>query len=453
MFLAREKELSELRTEFSSDTKSAVLIYGKRRIGKSTLIKEASKSFDGIVVNHLCIKSTFGGNLDLLTRSIMFSLDLPELKFATITDLFSFVNKQNKRILIIIDEYQYFKESLKEGEVDSYFQGIVDNLSNKVKIVFCGSYISIMKELLKESNPLFGRFTKILFLEELNYYDAALFYPKLPIRDKIRFYSVFGGSPYVLVNLDYKKTLEENIKNLLIEQNSLLRTHIENVMLAEIRKTYDIRILEIIGNGKKKYGEILNLLGMKDSGLLDKQLKALLNMETITKVFPINKPDDKKKQFYEINDNLMRFYFSYIFGNDSIIYKFGADSYFTSRINNSLNTYVSYRFEGITNQYFIRLARNGLLENVEDFGSFWYDDKKNSKNGQFDCVLKEKDGYDFYEVKFYEKPMSLSDCENEEKQIREICDIYCKKIGFICSSGFNFKDSRYNLITGNEIYK
>ena len=216
MFLAREKELSELRTEFSSDTKSAVLIYGKRRIGKSTLIKEASKSFDGIVVNHLCIKSTFEGNLDLLTRSIMFSLDLPELKFSTITDLFSFVNKQNKRILIIIDEYQYFKESLKEGEVDSYFQGIVDNLSNKVKIVFCGSYISIMKELLKESNPLFGRFTKILFLEELNYYDAALFYPKLPIRDKIRFYSVFGGSPYVLVNLDYKKTLEENIKNLLI---------------------------------------------------------------------------------------------------------------------------------------------------------------------------------------------------------------------------------------------
>lgn len=453
MFLAREKELSELRTEFSSEKKSAVLIYGKRRIGKSTLLKEASKDFNGIVVNHLCAKSNFEGNLDLLTRSIMLSLELPEIKFSTINDLFSFVNKQNKRILIIIDEYQYFKESLKEGEIDSYFQGVVDNLSDKIKIVFCGSYISVMKELLKESNPLFGRFTKILRLEELNYYDAALFYPKLSVRDKIRFYSVFGGSPYVLVNLDYEKTLEDNIKSLLIEQNSLLRTHIESVMLAEIRKTYDIRILEIIGNGKKKYGEILNLLGMNDSGLLDKQLKALLNMETIIKVFPINKADDKKKQFYEIKDNLMRFYFSYIFGNDSMIYKFGPDSYFTSRINNSLNTYVSYRFEGIANQYFIRLARNGLLENIEDFGSFWYDDKKTSRNGQFDCVLKEKDGYDFYEVKFYEKTMTLSDCEKEEKQIRDICNIYCKKIGFICSAGFDFKDSRYDLITGNDIYK
>ena len=453
MFIARNKELSELKKEFTSTKKSAVLVYGKRRIGKSTLIKEASKDFDGIVVNHLCVKSSFEGNLDMLTRSIMISLELPEIKFPTIFDLFNFVNKQNKKILIILDEYQYLKESLKEGEVDSYMQGVVDNLSPKVKIVFCGSYIAVMKELLKESNPLFGRFTKILRIEELDYYDASLFYSKLPVREKIRFYSVFGGSPFVLSNLDYGKSLEDNIKDLLIEQNSLLRTHIESVMLTEIRKNYDVRILEIIGNGKKKYGEILNLLGMTDSGLLDKQLKALLNMETITKTFPINKSDDKKKQFYEIKDNLMRFYFSYIFGNDSIIYKFGSESFFNSKINSTLNNFVSFRFEGIAIQYFIRLARNGLLNDIEDFGSFWYDDKTSATNGQFDCVLKEKNGYDFYEVKFYEKPMTKTECEQEEKQVRNLCDIYCKKIGFICSAGFTFKDSKYELINAKDMYK
>ena len=452
MFIARKKELAELKTEFSSNKKSAVLIYGKRRIGKSTLIKEASKDFDGIVVNHLCVKSSFEGNLDLLTRSIMISLELPEMKFSTVFDLFSFVNKQNKKILIILDEYQYLKESLKEGEVDSYMQGVIDSLSENVKIVFCGSYIAVMKELLKESNPLFGRFTKIIRLEELDYYDASFFYPNLSNREKIRFYSVFGGSPFVLSNLNYDKSLEENIKNLLIEQDSLLRTHIESVMLTEIRKNFDVRILEVIANGKKKYSEILNLLGMTDSGLLDKQLKALLNMETISKTFPINKPNDKKKQFYEIKDNLMRFYFSYIFGNDSIIYKFGAASYFTSKINSSLNTFISYRFEGIANQYFMRLARNGILNNIEDFGSFWYDDKKNAANGQFDCVLKEKDGYDFYEVKFYEKPMTKAECETEEKQVRSLCEITCKKIGFICSAGFDFSDDKYELLDAAEIY-
>ncbi|MBO4706379.1 MAG: AAA family ATPase [Spirochaetaceae bacterium] len=452
MFIARQKELSELNQELSLRRKSAVLVYGKRRIGKSTLIKEASKNYTGIVVNHLCVKSSFEGNLDLLTKSIMLSLELPEMKFATIFDLFSFINKQNKKILIILDEYQYLKESLKEGEVDSYMQGIIDSLSENIKIILCGSYIAIMKELLQESNPLFGRFTKIIRLEELDYYDSSLFYPNLPNREKIRFYSVFGGSPFVLANLNYEKTLEENIKDLLIEQNSLLRTHIESVMLTEIKKNYDVRILEIIGNGKKKYSELQNLLGMRESGLLDKQLKALLNMETITKTFPINKPNDKKKQFYEIKDNLMRFYFTYIFGNDSIIYRFGAAQFFNLKISNTLNTFISFRFEGMANQYFMRLARNGKLPDIEDFGSYWYDDKKTATNGQFDCVLKEKDGYDFYEVKFYEKPMSKAECEKEEAQVRLLCDINCKKVGFVCSAGFDFKSKKYELIDDRMIF-
>ena len=87
-----------------------------------------------------------------------------------IFDLFDFLESQNKKILLILDEYQYFKESKKDNEVDSYLQNIVDRMSDKIKIVLCGSYISVMKELIKESNPLFGRFTKILHIEEFDYY-------------------------------------------------------------------------------------------------------------------------------------------------------------------------------------------------------------------------------------------------------------------------------------------
>ncbi len=374
------------------------------------------------------------------------------MKFSTIFDLFAFVKSLNRKILIILDEYQYLKESLKEGETDSLMQIVVDSLSENVKLVFCGSYIAAMKELLAESNPLFGRFTKIVRLEEMDYLDASRFYPNLSLWDKIRFYCVFGGSPYVLCNLDYTKSLEDNIKELLIEQDSLLRTYIENVMLREIQKNYDSRILEVIGNGKKKYKEIINFLGMKETGLLDKMLKSLINMETVVKTSPINKRDNKKKQFYEIKDSLMRFYFTYIFSNDSFIFKFGADSFFNLKIKESLNTFISYRFEGIARQYFIRLAHNGLLKEIEDFGSYWYDDKENKTNGQFDCVLKEKDGYDFYEVKFYEKPMTKGECENEEAQIKRLTNIDCKKIGFICSSGFEFVDPKYEFITAEDLY-
>jgi len=452
MFVAREKELFELKNQFTSEKKSVVLIYGKRRVGKSTLIKEAAKNFDGIVINHLCVKSTFEGNLSLLVRSVTMALNFPKMEFSTIFDLFDFLKMQNKKILLVLDEYQYFKESKKDFELDSLMQSIVDNLPENIKIVFCGSYISIMKELLEESNPLFGRFTKIIRIEEFDYYDSAKFYPNLSVREKIRFYSVFGGSPYVLSNLDYSKTLEENIQNLLINQDSLLRTYIESVMLKEIQKSFDIRILEIIANGKKRYKEISNLLNSQDNGLLDKQLKNLINMETVEKVFPINKANDKKKQFYEIKDNLMRFYFSYIFANDSLISKFGEKVFFENKISVSLNTFVSFRFEGIVNQYFKIQAHSGNLKTIEDFGSFWYDDKKSGKNGQFDCVLKENDGYDFYEVKFYEKPMTLFECEQEEKQVRDLVDLSCKKIGFVCSSGFDFESEKYELITGEDLY-
>ncbi|MBR0520453.1 MAG: hypothetical protein IJJ95_03865, partial [Spirochaetales bacterium] len=83
---------------------------------------------------------------------------------------------------------------------------------------------------------------------------------------------------------------------------------------------------------------------------------------------------------------------------------------------------------------------------------FWYDDKKNRRNGQFDCVLKRSDCYDFYEVKFFESPMTLKECEEEERQIRSIVDLACNRIGFICSAGFNFTNDRYVLIEGRDLY-
>ena len=452
MFKGREKEYKQLVGEFSTKRKSAVLVYGKRRVGKSTLIKEAAQNFDGIVISHLFSRTSFEGNLSFLARSICSALSLPQMTFSNLFDIFDFLNAQNKKILLVFDEYQYLKETLKENEVDSFMQAIIDSLSENIKLVLCGSYISIIKELLQESNPLFGRFTLVMRVEEFDYLDAALFYPNLSVREKIRFYSVFGGSPYVLTNLNYEKSLEENIVNLLIDQNSLLRTYIENIMLKEIQKSFDIRILETLGNGKKRYSEILNVLNMKDSGLLDKQLKNLISMETIAKVFPINRSGDKKKQFYEIRDNLMRFFFSYIFANEALISKFGEEEFFKRTIAPSLDTFVSYRFEGIVNQYFSRLVKAGQLQNIEDFGSFWYDDAKSGKNGQFDCVLKESDGYDFFEVKFYERPMNLAECEKEETQIREIAELSCKKTGFVCSAGFDFTDGRYECITGEDIY-
>ena len=416
MFIGREKELSELEEQFSSERKTSILIYGKRGIGKSTLISQAVRSYPGIVINFECIKSTYLGNVTLLSKNVCEALNLPEMKFSSLADIFQFLEKQNKQILVILDEYQYLKETGKKEEIDSYMQYIIDHLENQVKIILCGSYITVMRELLEEENPLFGRFTSVIHLQEMDYLTASCFYPDLSSEQKIRIYSVFGGSPYVLSLIQPEKGIAYNIIKYLLPSTGILRIYIENVMLKEIKKAYDVRILEVIGNGKKRYSDINMSLGGDGNGLLDKQLKNLLDMETIHKEFPVNKPDDKKKQFYTISDNLLRFYFAYVFD-------------------------------------FMIQVRTGKRRGIQNVGTFWYDDPKGKKSNEFDCVLKRREGYDFYECRFMKNPLTRGICDEEKEQIQSVSDIlHPVTIGFISASGFSFQSDQYDLISGDDLF-
>ena len=456
MFVGRKKELQHLSFELSDWKKrSAILIYGKRRVGKSTLIGEAAKNFDGIVFNHLCVSSSFEGNLELICRSVCDGLSLPYMKFESLFALMDFLKTLDQRILLIIDEYPYLKQAKKKNEVDSYMQVVIDRLPQNVKLILCGSYITVMKELLTEDNPLFGRFSLIQHIHDFDYHEASEFYPNLSVRDKISFYAVFGGCPYVLKNLNYSKSLRENIEEFLLPETGLIRSHIENVILREIQKSFDIRVLETIGNGKKKYSEIRDGIGGVETGLLDKQLKILLDMETIQKLAPINRKNDKKKQFYEIVDNLMRFYFSYLFSRTGVISRIGEIQFYDKYIQTSLTQFVSRRFEDITLQYFHRMAILGKYPNVEDFGSYWYDDPTTKTNGEFDCVLKNSGGkYDFYECKYCDRPMTLEECREEKHQVEKIQGMQAARVGFVCTGGFAFEDEgEFILLSGENLYE
>lgn len=456
MFIGRQKELSSLIKELSSwEKRTAVLVYGKRRVGKSTLIKEASRSFNGLVINHLCVTSTFEGNLELIYRSVSEGLSLPKMYFDSLFDMMEYLQTLDKKILLIIDEYQYLKQTKKKNEVDSYVQAVIDRLPNNVKLILCGSYVTVMKELLLEDNPLFGRFSLIQHIHDFDYYEASLFYQNLPVRDKVAFYGVFGGCPYVLENLNVEKTVKENIIDLLLPETGIIRTHIENIMLKEIQKSFDARILEALGNGKKRYTEIKDKIGGPETGLLDKQLKILLDMETIQKTEPINCRNDRKKLFYEISDNLMRFYFSFIFGVAGTISRIGEEQFFNRNIEKNLEQFISRRLEGLTLQFFHRMSLMGKYANIDDFGSYWYDDPTTKTNGEFDCVIKRSgELYDFYECKYFNRPMSLSECNKERDQLKNIKGIKVSKIGFVCTGGFAFDDNQeFILIDGNFLYQ
>ena len=148
----------------------------------------------------------------------------------------------------------------------------------------------------------------------------------------------------------------------------------------------------------------------------------------------------------------MRFYFIYIFNNTNIIESIGANQFYEKYIKDSIEGFINKRFKNIVEQYFIRQCKNGKMKDVLNIGSYWYDDQKNHKNGQFDCVLQVKNGYKVYEIKRLKDKMSKKMCETEISKIKIINDLNVVDIGIVSSNGFEFNMKDVDLITGKDIY-
>lgn len=453
MFLGREKEIQILNDFAANKNAKAGIIYGKRRVGKSTLIQEFSKVFNGITIAYECGKISLERNMELFADTVSSSIGTSFGK-SDFKAIFSILGMIDRKFLIIIDEYQFLKKRSDDYEMDSILKQVIDNLSANIKIIINGSSISVMKDILKYENPLYGRFDMIMNLKEFDYYDSAKFYPELNVRDKISYYAVFGGSPYVLSCLNPSISLKENIKKLLLSDTGTLRTYIEYVITSEIDgMPYLQSILESIRNSKLRYSEIENKTNISSTGILSRYLEILVRMDFVDALSPINKKNDKKKKFYSIKDNLLRFYYTYIYTRRGELNLIGEENFYNKYIANSLDTFISYRFERIAWQYFSRKAKFKGYE-ILDIGSYWFDDKKNKTNREFDCVVQLSDGeYSCYEVKFYQHPMPEEEARKEIAKINDIGELSIKHTGLICSAGFSgshIDDSDY--VTGDDLY-
>ena len=458
MFIAREKELA-LINEILGKPSGSAMIYGKRKVGKTTLITEALKNSKDKTIYYECIKSSIEDNIeglvDVLVRENVLAVPL---SFKTLTDVFSYLNTLPQNFNIVIDEYPYLKIFSKPETVDSVFQKIIDNCLSNIRLFVSGSHIGMMKDMLQEKNALYGRFSLTIHLKELNYKEAAFFYPEKSVYDKVSFYSVFGGSPYINSFIDSDKSLKENIISTVLNDTHPVFHYAEHLLITDFTNAVNAeRIFYAISNGKKKYGEIESKLKMKNNGLLSKQLSALTGMEIISKAFPINKKDDNKKISYEINDNLLRFYYAFIYKNRSALQVLGANAFYDEYIEEPLKQFVSFRFEEICRSFFSLSAFSGKLKGITNIGTFYYDDSITKTSGEFDVVLQRKGTetdfiYDVYEVKYYTSPLTKADMYKEAEKIRNIKGLTLGTTGFISVSGYEKEDDSFHCISGEELY-
>ena len=179
-------------------------------------------------------------------------------------------------------------------------------------------------------------------------------------------------------------------------------------------------------------------------------MKSLVNIKILKKTYPINKLDDDKKAYYELDDNVLRFFYTYVYGKNSIIISIGKDNFYETYIKDSLTTYISNRFEEIVRKYFSILAHNNKLQGIRNIGTYYYDDSKNKKNWKFDVVLEFKDYFKIVEVKFYKNILTLAEMNKEVSQINEIKTNNKLEYAFISTSGY--EESSYECINIDSLY-
>ncbi|MCR5625420.1 MAG: ATP-binding protein [Lachnospiraceae bacterium] len=445
IFFGRIKQLEKIKKEMLSDEMRMTLIYGRRRVGKSELIKQAIKESGVKSFYYECKQVTEKSNVQSMCQVISEVQNLPKLGYTNIEDLFNYVfsTAMKENIVFVLDEYPYLRENVKG--LDSILQSLIDKYreKSKLKLVILGSYVDVMKSLLGHSNPLFGRVDLVIDLKQMDYYESAMFYPNLSDEDKVRIYSVFGGIPYYNRLIDDKKTVKENIIDLIASPGARLENEVSMYLSAEISKIVNANeVFEALARGFTKYSDILSQSHVSSGPTLVDVLEKLIKMEVVEKKAPINDEGNKKKMGYYICDNLSLFYYRYIFKYSSQLEIMDPDVFYEKYINPDFEEYyVPHKFEEICRQYLVRQNRSGKIEPVlEKIGKYYYDDPKTHTNGEFDVVSIDESGYVFYEVKFRKRKISKEVVDEEIQQVMNT-GLNCYKYVFFSRSGFSVKET------------
>lgn len=457
-FIGREEEQKAIQALLSGDGYKGCVIYGRRRMGKTELVKHILMHKGVPCIMYQCKESSELDNTILFTQLLRDVLNIPYLSFERFMDAVSFLfdYAKDKDIYFVLDEYPYLRNVIKG--CDSTLQSIIDKhaMDSHMKFFLLGSSISTMEDVLTYRSPLYMRFSLSIFLKQMDYYDSAKFYPSFSEDDKVRLYAAFGGVPFYNAQIDKKASVKENIIRLLSGQFSGLKEFLDTYLKEELRKINNANVVfEAIALGAYHYSDILSESHIESSALLNATLQKLVKMDLIEYQAPINDKNNKKKAGYRISDFCVRFYYRFIYKNSSP-HKMTSDEVFYDKFvkEEFEDKVVPNTFETITKQYIIRENKRGNFDPIFlDIGTYWYDNPVKKKNGQFDVIGKNEKGYVFFECKFTKDPIDDIVIKEELSQVAET-NLDVVQYGFVSKNGFKLKgEYPYLFITLQDLYR
>lgn len=380
MFIGREKELQFLNERFNSKKSELIVLYGRRRVGKTETLKEFCK--DKKHIFYSCKECTDSEQLQSFSEVIL-RTEIPASKYISSFEdweqLFKSILEieSNEKKLLIIDEFPYMVKNNKE--IPSILQNLWDNLlkDKNVMIILCGSSMSfIEKEILAEKNPLYGRATGIYKMTQMDFYDAIKFFPKFSLEDKVYAYSILGGIPHYLKEFDDSKSLAKNIQDNILKKGCILYNEIEFLLHQELRETtlYNT-IIEAIALGNTKLNDIYLKTNIDKTKIMV-YITNLMELEIIEKEFSV---DSKLKEqaniqrgIYKLTDNFFKFWYAFVFPNISALELGDTKGVYDFYIKPNLNHFSSNSFENICIQYLQNLNINNKIEfRFKNIGRWW----------------------------------------------------------------------------------
>lgn len=387
-FYCRDEELRKLHTRYNSDRFECIVVYGRRRVGKTALINEFCKDKPAIFFSAL--NTTEKENLEVLSKAVM-GFERPETENAPVFPAYDAVLDEltvltkDKRIVVVIDEYPYLAKA--KPAISAMLQHVIDHKWNdsKMFLILCGSSMSFMEnQVLGQESPLYGRRTGQFKIEPLDYKETAVFHPNLSETDNALIYGITGGVPHYINKLDVRTTVDEALLENLFDRSGYLYEEPGNLLKQELREPaiYNA-IIKAIAEGASRLNDIRTKVG-EETAVISKYLKTLMELGIVKKETPIAEKAGKKT-IYLLADNFFRFWYRFVPSNISAIDSGRIAKTYPHAVGEHLADYMGLTFEKMCREYLLYYADTLPIE-LNEIGQWWGTDVKKKTQVQIDIV-------------------------------------------------------------------
>ena len=446
-FIGRKSELEKLHAEYSRNS-SFVVIYGRRRVGKTTLIKEFLKektAFYFLATEELESQSMkrLAGVIARTTKNTL----LQKAAFTDWLDLFRVIAdyKPEEKKVLVIDEFPYLVKT--NSAFPSILQNAWDEIlkDSNVMLILSGSLIGMMqKYALSYDSPLYGRRTAQMRLAPLPFTDVYAV-QQMPFDQAVEQYAVTGGVPKYLEFFEDGRSLEEQLKDTVLSKNGFLYEEPNFLLKSESATAVNyFSIMKAIADGNHKLGKIAGVLGQETSALTP-YLATLSDLGFVEKRTPITekKPEKSRKGLYLIADNFIRFWFRYVYPYKGELELDNVQIVLDEMNQDFREKFVAFAYEDICKTIFSELCKNGAIPFVPSrIGSYWLNDFDGDTEIDVMSVDHQNKRVFAGECKYHAKPVdapvyfALKEKVDRAKEVHKAFPGYEIIFGVFSKSGF-----------------